>query len=359
MQLRVPGPTPCPEEVLKALSKQMVDHRGKEFKELIKTVTQKIQTVFQTKNEVLILTGSGTGGLEAAVVNVASPGDKILSVSIGVFGDRLADIARTFGADVTQIKFEMGTAADPDKIRQALKADPKIKAVLVTHNETSTGVTNNLAAVSAAIKEFDKLIIVDAVSSMSSIDVQVDNWKLDVVVTGSQKGWMVPPGLAFVSMGEKAWKAHAEAKMPRFYWDFTKAKKFLADGETPWTPSIPIFFGLGVSLDMILKEGLSNVFARHAKVAKMAREGVKAMGFELLPDEKYASNTVTAVKAQGKVDVSKLRQILRDEYKVVIAGGQGDLKGKIFRIGHLGWVTEKDIKEVLNAVEKAWPKAKV
>lgn len=147
--------------------------------------------------------------------------------------------------------------------------------------------------------------------------------------------------------------------MPRFYWDFTKAKKFLADGETPWTPSIPIFFGLGVSLDMILKEGLSNVFARHAKVAKMAREGVKAMGFELLPDEKYASNTVTAVKAQGKVDVSKLRQILRDEYKVVIAGGQGDLKGKIFRIGHLGWVTEKDIKEVLNAVEKAWPKAKV
>ncbi len=359
MQLRVPGPTPCPPEVLKALGKQMVDHRGKEFQELIKTVTAKLQTIFQTKNEVLILTGSGTGGLEAAIVNVLSPGDKILSASNGVFGDRFAEIAQTFGANVIRLKFEMGKPADPDAIRQALKADPAIKAVLVTHNETSTGVTSDLAAISAAVKEFDKLLMVDAISSLSSIDLQVDNWNLDVAVTGSQKGWMVPPGLTFVSISEKAWKAHAEAKMPRYYWDFSKAKKFLADGQTPWTPAVSILYGLGVSLDMILAEGLPNVFARHAKIARMARDGMKAMGFELLPDEKYASNTVTAVKAAGKVDVPKLRQILRDEHKVVIAGGQGDLKGKIFRIGHLGMITEKDMKEILEALSKAWPKAKV
>jgi aspartate aminotransferase-like enzyme len=358
MQLRVPGPTPCPPQVLKSMGKQMVDHRGKEFQELIKSITAKLQTIFQTKNDVLILTGAGTGGMEAAIVNMLSPGDKILSASNGVFGNRFADIAQTFGADVTRLKFEMGKPIDPEGVRQALKADPKIKAVLITHNETSTGVTSDLAAVSAVIKEFDKLAIVDAISGLSSIDLQADNWKCDVVVSGSQKGWMVPPGLSMVSVSERAWKAHAEAKMPRFYWDFTRAKNFLEKGQTPWTPAIPIFYALGVSLDMILAEGLSNVFARHAKVAKKARDGAKSMGLAILPsDEKYASNTVTAVKADGKLDVSKLRQILRDEYKVVIAGGQGDLTGKIFRIGHLGWVTEKDMEEVLVAIKKALPKA--
>jgi aspartate aminotransferase-like enzyme len=245
-------------------------------------------------------------------------------------------------------------------VRRELKDDSKIKAVLVTHNETSTGVTSDLAAVSAVVKEFGKLIIVDAISGLSSIDLQVDNWKCDVVVTGSQKGWMVPPGLSMVSVSEKAWKAHAEAKMPRFYWDLTKAKNFLAKGQTPWTPGITVFYALGVSLDMILAEGLSNVFARHARIAKMARDGVKSMGLAILPvNEKCASNTVTAVKADGKFDVAKLRQILRDEYKVVIAGGQGDLTDKIFRIGHLGWVEEKDIEEVLNAIKKTLPKAAV
>ena len=356
MQLRVPGPTPCPPQVLKSMEKQMVDHRGKEFQELIKNVTAKLQTVFQTKNDVLILTGSGTGAMEAAIVNVLSPGDKVLSTSAGVFANRFAEIAKVFGADVISLKFEWGKPVDPDGVRQALKADPKIKAVLVTHNETSTGVTSDLAAVSAAIKEFDKLVIVDAISGISSIDLQVDNWKCDVVVAGSQKGWMVPPGLAMVSVSEKAWKAHAEAKMPRFYWDFSKAKNFLEKGQTPWTPSVTILYALGVSLDMILAEGLPNVFARHAKIAKMARDGVKSMGLALFPDEKYASNTVTAVRADGKFEVPKLRQVLRDEYKVVIAGGQGDLTGKVFRIGHLGWITEKDMKEILDALKKALPK---
>ena len=358
MQLRIPGPTPCPEEVLRAMGKQMINHRGKEFGDMINCITAKMKGLFQTKNDLYILTGSGTGGMEAAIVNMLSPGDRVLSASNGVFGNRFADIAECYGAEVTRLKFEWGKPVDPDAVRNALKADSKIKAVLVTQNETSTGVTNDLKAISAVINEFDKLILVDAISGLGCIDLKTDDWKCDVVVTGSQKGWMVPPGLAMVSISEKAWKAHAQAKVPRYYWDFTKAKSYLEKGQTPWTPCISVFFALDVSLDMMLKEGLANIFARHAKLGDMTRKGVKSLGLSLLAvDEKYASNTVTAVKASEKMNVSKLQQVLRDEYKVVVSGGQGDLTGKIFRIGHLGWVTEADIKETLSAVGKALPQA--
>jgi len=359
MQLRIPGPTPCPQEVLQAMSRQMINHRGKAFGDMINRITPKLKNLFQTKNDLFILTGSGTGGMEAAIVNVLSPGDKVLAASNGVFGDRFADIAETYGAEVTRLKFEWGKPVDPDAVRNALKADSKIKAVLVTQNETSTGVTSDLEAVSAAINEFDKLILVDAISGLGCIDLKTDAWKCDVVVTGSQKGWMVPPGLAMVSVSERAWKAHAQAKMPRYYWDFTKAKNYLEKGQTPWTPCVSVFFALDVSLDMMLKEGLANVFARHARLADMTRSGVKSLGLSLFAaDEKYASNTVTAVNALPNMNVSKLQQILRDEYKVVLAGGQGSLSGKIFRIGHLGWVTEADIKETLDALGKAVPQSK-
>jgi aspartate aminotransferase-like enzyme len=357
-QLRIPGPTPCPPDVLEAMGRQMINHRGKEFSELINRITAELKELFQTKNDLYILTGSGTGGMEAAVVNMLSPGDKVLSASNGVFGNRFADIAQNYGADVMRLKFDWGKPIDPDAVRKALSADSKIKAVLLTHNETSTGVTSDIQALAAVINEFDKLIIVDAVSSLSCIDLKTDDWKCDVVVTGSQKGWMVPPGLAMVSISEKGWKAHAQSKMPRFYWDFTKAKSYLEKGQTPWTPCISIFFALDVSLDMMLKEGLKNIFARHAKIGDMIRKGVKSLGMTLLAaDEKYASNTVTAVNGSERVSAPKLQQILRDEYKVVVSGGQGDLTGKIFRIGHLGWVTEADIKETLDAIGKALPKA--
>lgn len=357
MQLRIPGPTPCPPEVLQAVGKQQINHRGKQFHELIVDITSKLKQIFQTKNDVFILTASGTGGMETAIVNTLSPGDKVLSASNGVFGDRFADIAKTYGAEVTALKFEWGKPVDPDAVRKALKADPKITAVLVTHNETSTGVTSDLKAVSAAVKEFDKLLLVDAISGLGCIDLPTDDWKCDVVVTASQKGFMVPPGLAFASVSEKAWQAHAKAKMPRYYFDFSKAKKYLEKGETPWTPCVPVFFGLGVALDMMLAEGLPKIFARHARVADAARKGVKSLGLSLFPEEKYASNTITAVKADGKVDAPKLQQILRDEHKVFLAGGQGDLTGKIFRIGHLGWVSEDDMKEVIQAIGKALPQA--
>jgi aspartate aminotransferase-like enzyme len=356
-QLRIPGPTPCPEEVLQAMGRQMINHRGPEFAKILNNVTDKLKQLFQTKNDLFLLTGSGTGGLEAAVVNTMSPGDKVLSVSIGVFGDRFATIAEKFGAEVTRLSFEWGKAADPDAVRQALKADPAIKTVLVTHNETSTGVTNDLAAISPVVKEAGKLLVVDAISSLGSIDLPVDKWHCDVTVTGSQKGWMVPPGLAMVSVSEEAWQAHAKATMPRFYWDFSKAKSYLEKKQTPWTPVITVVFALSVSLKMMLKEGLPGIFARHARVAQKARDGVKSLGLPLFADERYASNTVTSVAGAGGLDVKKMLKIMREEHQIVLGGGQQSLDGKIFRIGHMGWVKESDIEPVISALRVVLPQA--
>ncbi|MDD5190555.1 MAG: alanine--glyoxylate aminotransferase family protein [Dehalococcoidales bacterium] len=350
--LRIPGPTPCPEPVLQAMTKQMVNHRGSEFAEITNNVTASLKNFFQTKNDLFILTGSGTGGMEAAIVNMLSAGDKVLSVSNGVFGDRFATIATTFGADVTTLKFEQGKADDVDAVKKALDSDPKIKAVLLTHNETSTGVTNPLEQLAKVVKSYDKLLIVDCISSMGSIDVQTDKWGIDVALSGSQKGWMVPPGLAFAAVSEKAWKAHAASKMPKFYWDFAKAKKYLEKGQTPWTPAVSVFYAMNTSLKMMEAEGLQNIFARHAKLGAMTRKGVKDMGLKLLAaDEKYASNTVTAVWPPAGIDPDKLRKTLREKSKVVLSGGQGALEGKIFRIGHLGMCNEKDIENALVALK--------
>jgi aspartate aminotransferase-like enzyme len=353
MQLRIPGPTPLPQEVLQSMSKQMINHRSPEFAAIIQKITAGLKKIFQTKNDIFILSSSGTGSMEAMVVNSLSPGDKVLAVSVGAFGERFGLIAEQFGADVTRLDFEWGTAADPDEVRKALKREPSIKAVLVTHNETSTGLTNDLASISKVIKEFDKLLLVDAISSLGSINLPVDEWGCDIVATGSQKGWMAPPGLAMVSVSEKGWQAHSEAKMPRFYWDFTKAKTFLEKDQTPFTPAVATFYALAAGLDIIEKEGIPEIFERHARIARVAREGVKSLGLSLFPDEAYASNTITAIKGPKGVDVEKLRRILREEYQIVLAGGQRTLSGKIFRIGHMGWVTEEDIQEVLEKLKLA------
>jgi len=351
-QLRIPGPTPCPPEVLQASARQMINHRGSEFHKMLQDVTEKMKQVYQTKNDLYLLTGSGTGGLEAAVVNVLSPKDKVLFVSIGVFGDRWASIAKTFGADVVKLDFEWGKPADPDAVKKAIAANPDVKAVFITHNETSTGVTNDMAALAKVVKGAGKVLVVDAISGMSSLDLPVDKLGLDVVISGSQKGWMVPPGMAMVSISSDGWKAVAQAKMPRFYWDFTQAKKYYEKYENPWTPAVSIVYAFDAALNMILKEGLQNVFARHVKIGKMMRDGAKAMGLQLLVEEKYASNTVTAIKVPEVMgDGKKFREILRDEYKIVITGGQGKLDGKILRIGHMGFISEKDIKELLAAMK--------
>ena len=349
--LRIPGPTPCPEEVLQALARQMINHRGGEFKEILYRVTERLKEFFQTKNDVLLLTSSGTGGLEAAVVNTLSPGQKVLGVCSGVFGERFAEIAEKFGAEVKRLDFPWGKPADPQAVAQALDANPEIEAVLVTHNETSTGVTNDLASIAPVVKGRGKLLLVDAISSLGCIDLQTDAWGCDVVVTASQKGWMVPPGLAFVSVSQEAWEAHRRSRMPRFYWDFSLAKKYFEIGQTPWTPAISVFYALDTSLDLMAQEGLANIFSRHARVGQRTREGVKSLGLSLFAEESHASNTVTAVKLPEGIDGAKLLRKMREEHGIVLAGGQRELSGKIFRIGHLGWVTEQDIDIVLERLK--------
>jgi len=353
--LRIPGPTPLPDEVLQSLSWQMINHRGPKFGQMLNDITTALKQLFQTKNDILLVTSSGTGGLEAAIVNILSPGDKVLVVSIGAFGERLADISQQFGAEVIPVRFEWGKAADADVVRQALHAEPAVKAVLVTHNETSTGVTNDLASISSVVKEFDKLLLVDAISSIGSIDLPVDEWHCDVTVTASQKGWMAPPGLAMISLSQEAWQAHSTAKMPRYYWDFNQAKGYMEKGQTPWTPATSTVFALSVSLKMMLKEGLPNILARHARIAKVARDGVKSLGLSLLADEACASNTVTTVIAPSGLDVARMLKTLREEHGIVLAGGQGKLADKIFRIGHLGWVSEGDIEPVISALKVVLP----
>ena len=356
VNLRIPGPTPVPPEVLEAMSHPMVNHRGREFAGLIQRVAERLKEFFCTNSDVLILSASGTGGLEAAVVNVLSPGDRVLAVSIGAFGDRFAAIADTYGAEVKALNYEWCQAADPEDVRRALADDAQIRAVLVTHNETSTGVTNPLQDIARVVREAERLLLVDAVSSLSSIPLETDAWGLDVTVTGSQKGWMAPPGLAFVAMSERAWKANENAKMARFYFDLARYRDLLPKGQTPWTPTVSVFFGLDVALGRMAEEGMERIFARHARMAQMTRQGVQSLGLELLcADERFASNTVTAVKCPDGVEVSALRNVLEDEYGVVVAGGQAKLSGKIFRIGHLGLVEEEDIKQTLQALEKALP----
>ena len=365
--LRIPGPTPVPPDILEAVGRPMVNHRGREFAALISRVAERLKDFYLTSNDVLILSASGTGGLEAAVVNTLSPGDKVLSVSIGAFGDRFAAIADTYGAEVIPLAYEWGQAASPDDVRRALAEHPDVTAVLLTHNETSTGVTNPLEEIARAVREAvlspesrvpgPPLILVDAVSSLSAIPLETDSWGLDVVVTGSQKGWMVPPGLSFVSMSDRAWQAYERAKMPRFYLDLGRHREMLPKGQTPWTPTMSVFFGLDVALERMIEEGMERIFTRHASIGRMVRQGVKAMGLELLcEDERFASDTVTAIKCPEGVEVKALRTALEDEHGLVVAGGQGKLQGKIFRIGHLGLVSEDDIHHALDALSEALPR---
>jgi aspartate aminotransferase-like enzyme len=358
VNLRIPGPTPCPDDVLEAMGRQMINHRGEEFAGIIERITSGLKQLFQTGHDVLVLTASGTGAMEATVVNMLSPGDRALVVSIGSFGDRFATIAETYGVQVDKLDFEWGGVADPDAVAQALEREPSYKAVFVTHNETSTGVTNDLEALAAAIRRVrpEILVLVDAISSLGSLACAVDAWDLDVVATGSQKGWMVPPGLAMVSVSPRAWQAYEQAKTPRFYFDFGKARDFLTKGQTPWTPAVSIFFALDVSLQRLVEEGVERIVARHQRIGELTRREVKALGLKILPEERYASNTVTAAWLPDGVEWKALDRLLRTDYRVELQGGQGKLAGKILRIGHLGYVTEADIIEAIDALRSALPR---
>ena len=355
--LRIPGPTPLPDAVREAGSEQMVGHRGPEFMELVKRCSQGMDPYFQTGNDVMILTSSGSGGLEAAVVSFLSPGDAVLNVDIGNFGERFGKIAKAYGADVTVLAFDWGQAADAGAVRTAIREmaaeGRRPKAVQVTYNETSTGVTNPLPALAEAIRGEapDTLILVDGVSAVGAVPMQMDAWDLDVVVTGSQKAWMIPPGLAMVAASDRAWAAAESATMPRFYFDLVKHRDAVPKGQTPWTPAVGIFFQLDAALRIMEAEGREAIYARHAAAASAARAGLAAMGFDLFADQAHASNTVTSALVPEGVDWSALNGEFRAG-GLQLAGGQGKMKGKLLRIGHLGDVTVEDIVTAIKIVER-------
>ena len=353
-QLRVPGPTPVPERVRAAMDAPMINHRGPQFAALIKECREGLQWAFQTKNEVVVFPSSGTGGLEAAVQNMTSPGEKALFVSIGSFGDRFISIGAAYNVDVVSLGYPWGHGADPNEIGQKLDADPDIKVVFVTHNETSTGVANDMAAIARAIKDRGRLVVVDGVSSVSSIDLPTDELGLDIVVSGSQKGWMLPPGCAFISASPAALEFMATTRTPRHYFDIANELKYELKGQTYTTPAVSILLGLRESLQILRAEGLNEVFARHTRIARGVRAAVTALELELFADPMFFSNTVTAVRApRGDEDLNKkLISTLRDKFGLELAGGQGPLTGKIFRIGHLGDVCEDDALEIIDRLEQ-------
>ncbi|HEX8599526.1 MAG TPA: alanine--glyoxylate aminotransferase family protein [Chloroflexia bacterium] len=356
MQLRIPGPTPLPDEVMDAMHRDMISHRGDEFHDMLRDVSMMLKCGFQTEGDVLVFPGAGTGGLEASIANLFSAGDTVISLSVGSFGDRYAEIAERFGLRLVRVASPWGQTVDLDSLRNALDTTPNVKGVLVTHNETSTGVQNDVEAVSRIVRHMadahgnSPLLLVDCISSLGAVDIPVDRWGIDVAITASQKAWMAPPGLTMLSVSERAWEAHKQAKLPRFYWDFSEAKKYLARWETPYTPAVSLLYALQASLTLVMQEGLPNVFARHERLRDRVRTAARRMQLELLAPDEIASRTVTAIKVPPGLTASAILNAMRDQ-GVIIAGGQDAYKEQLIRIGHMGFVTEQDINEVMVTLE--------
>lgn len=353
LMLMIPGPTPVPEQVLLAMAKHPIGHRSGDFSKIMAEVTDGLKWLHQTQNDVLSLTVSGTGAVEAAIINFLSPGDRVLIGSNGKFGERWVEVAQAYGLNVVPITAEWGQALDTEKFREALEADSKkdIKAVIVTHSETSTGVLNDLETINRYVKAHgEALIIVDTVTSLGSYNLPIDTWGLDVVASGSQKGYMVPPGLGFVAVNARAWEAYKTAKLPRYYLDLGKYRKDAAKNTTPFTPPVNMFFALQVALRMMQAEGLENIFARHQRLKNATRAAVQALGLPLLAPDQSASPAITSV-IPDRVDAEQIRAVMKKRYDIILAGGQDHLKGKIFRIGHLGFVSDRDILTAISALE--------
>jgi aspartate aminotransferase-like enzyme len=350
--LRIPGPTALPPSVREVGGRQMINHRGDEYRTMQRRIQNNMKPYFGTQHDVILLTCAGTGALEAAVVNVLSPGDPVLSVSMGAFGDRFAKVAEVYGAAVTRLEVEWGEAAVPQDVRTAAGSIPGLKAVLLTHNETSTGVTNRIGDLADAIRSVapEALILVDAISALGAVPFAMDEWGLDLVVTGSQKAWMAAPGMSMAAVGPRAWAAAEAARMPRFYLDLKRHRDSAVNGETPWTPAVAVMYQIDEGLRLMEAEG-DGVFARHAACAAMARAGLRAIGFELLADDAVASRTVTAVRLPDDLEWKAFNADLRAR-GLVLAGGQGKLKGKIFRMGHLGSVTTDDVLAAIGVLEE-------
>ncbi len=349
--LLTPGPTPLPPEVCEAQARPIIHHRTPQFQAVLKEVEEGLKYVFQTANDVFILTSSGTGAMEAAVVNLLSPGDAAITIQGGKFGERWTEICKSYGINTEVIDVQWGKAVDPKEIGKRLKANPKIKAVFATLCETSTGVTNDIEAIGAVVRDTAAALVVDAISGLGAIDLKTDAWSVDVCVSGSQKGLMLPPGLAFLSTSEKAWALVLESKCPKYYFDLKEAKSALDKTDTAYTPAISLVMALNESLKMMRQDGMANIFSRHKKMADAARSAMKALGLELFAPT-AASDVVTSVKVPAGVDGEKLVKTMRDTFGVTIAGGQSALKGKVFRIAHMGYIEEFDIIAGIACLEK-------
>ena len=349
-RLFTPGPTPIPESVMLAMAEPIIHHRNPEFVEILTSVNENLKYLFQTKNPVLTLTSSGTGAMEASVANLLSPGDKAIFVNLGKFGERWGQIMKAYGVEPVEVKIEWGTAPTAELILQTLKNNPTTKAVFLTHSETSTGVFTDIKSIAAAVHEkYDIAVVVDGITSVGADEMRFDEWGLDVIVTGSQKGLMIPPGLAFAAVSERAQKMMEPSKLPKYYFSFKKALKSHADNDTPYTPAITLVIGLEKGLRMIREETVEHVWQHHKMLSEAVRNGCKAIGLELFGSP--ASHAVTAVNVPQGVEYSKFNKILKQKYGITTAGGQDHLKGKIFRVSHLGYYDEVDIVGVVAALE--------
>lgn len=353
LMLMIPGPTPVPEAALLALAKHPIGHRTSEFSNILAEVTENLKWLHQTQSDVLTLNVSGTGAVEAGIINFLSPGDRILVGSNGKFGERWVEIGQAYGLNVEEVKVEWGKPLDPKVFAEKLQADTQkqIKAVIITHSETSTGVLNDLESINRHVKEHgEALIIVDAVTSLGAFNLPVDAWGLDIVASGSQKGYMIPPGLGFVSVSPKAWEAYKTAKLPKYYLDLGKYRKATAKNTTPFTPPVNLIVALHTTLRIMKEEGLESIFARHERLKNATRAAIQGLNLPLFAADSSASPAITAVAPQG-IESDKIRSLMKKRFDIALAGGQDHLSNKIFRIGHLGFVSDRDILSCIASLE--------
>jgi aspartate aminotransferase-like enzyme len=349
--LMTPGPTPVPAVVLAELARPVIHHREPDYREIYERCLGRLREVYRTEHDVLMFTSSGTGALESAAANLTSPGDRQLVLSAGNFGERWAGIAEAFGADLVHVRLEWGDTPEPEDLRSALAVAGDVRVVYLTHSETSTGVVCDVQSLAAVAKDAGALVVVDAVSSLGAVPLETDAWGIDVVVSGSQKALMTPPGVAFASVSQAAREAAAQATAQRYVFDWERTRNAQAKLDAPFTPAVSIVRALDVALGLLLEEGLDGAFDRHARLGRACREGAKAMGLELFSPDEDRSAVVTAIRSPDGVDATEVVSALRDRFGITIANGQGALKGRIFRIGHVGWFDVFDITTALAAVE--------
>jgi aspartate aminotransferase-like enzyme len=355
--LVTPGPTPVPPEVLAATAQPMIHHRGPDFRATLARVIERLQQVFSTANELLTFTSAGTGVMESALQNLTSPGDRVLVVSHGYFGERFAALADVHGCDLTHLRYAWGETPSADEVGDKLDEMGGARAVFLTHSDTSTGVVSDMRSIAERLNGTDAIVVIDAISSLAAVPLETDAWALDVVITSSHKALMCPPGLAFASVSPRAFQAARSATAPRYYFDWERTRAAQEKGENPFSPAISLYLGLDVALAMILAEGLESAFERHVRLGRACRAGVKAMGLELFsPDEDRAA-VVTAIRMPADVDGQAVVLSMRERSGVTIIGGQGELRGKIVRIGHIGYVDVFDVTTALAALEVAMVEA--